>query len=48
MKDLDFAHIAKKLKNTRIAKNLTQEYVANIADVNVSQCPGHHRRLYPL
>ena len=36
MKDLDFAHIAKKLKNTRIAKNLTQEYVANIADVNVS------------
>ena len=27
MKDLDFAHIAKKLKNTRIAKNLTQEYV---------------------
>ena len=36
MKDLDFAHIAKKLKDTRIAKNLTQEYVANIADVNVS------------
>ena len=31
MKDLDFAHIAKKLKDTRIAKNLTQEYVANIA-----------------
>ena len=35
MKDLDFAHIAKKLKDTRISKNLT-EYVANIADVNVS------------
>ena len=31
-----FSEIAKKLKDTRISKNLTQEYVANIANVNVS------------
>lgn len=36
MKNIDFARISKKLKETRISKNLTQEYVANIADVNVS------------
>lgn len=36
MKNLDFAHIGKKLKKIRISKNLTQEYIANIADVNVS------------
>ena len=36
MKELDFTQIARKLKDTRIAKNLTQDYVASIADVNVS------------
>lgn len=36
MKELDFSRIAKKIKDTRISKQLTQEYVANIADVNVS------------
>lgn len=36
MKDLDFSLIGKRLKDTRISKKLTQEYVANIADVNVS------------
>lgn len=36
MKELDFTQIARKLKDTRIAKNLTQEYVTSIADVNVS------------
>lgn len=36
MKELDFPKIAKKLKETRISKNMTQEYIANIADVNVS------------
>ena len=33
---IDFSKISKKLKELRISKNLTQEYVANIADVNVS------------
>lgn len=36
MKKLDFSLIGKRLKETRISKNLTQEYVANMADVNVS------------
>lgn len=36
MRNLDFAHIGKKLKKIRISKNLTQEYIANVADVNVS------------
>lgn len=36
MKSIDFAHIGKKLKEIRISKNLTQEYLANMADVNVS------------
>lgn len=36
MKSLDFEHISKKLKDTRISKKITQEYVANVADVNVS------------
>ena len=36
MKELDFSRIAKKIKDTRISKQLTQEQVANIADVNVS------------
>ena len=36
MKELDFPRIAKKLKEIRISKNMTQEYVASVADVNVS------------
>lgn len=36
MKELDFAKIGKKIKETRISKHVTQEYVANMADVNVS------------
>lgn len=36
MNNIDFARIGKILKEIRISKNLTQEYVANVADVNVS------------
>lgn len=36
MKTIDFEKIGKKLKEIRISKGLTQEYVANIADVNTS------------
>lgn len=36
MKSIDFSRISRKLKELRISKNLTQEYVANMADVNVS------------
>ena len=36
MKNLDFAQIGEKIKKIRIAKNLTQEYIANMADVNTS------------
>lgn len=36
MKNLDFYKIGKKIKELRISKNLTQEYIANMADVNVS------------
>lgn len=36
MKDIDFMKIGRKLKETRISKGLTQEYVAHIADVNTS------------
>lgn len=36
MKSIDFERIGKKLKEVRISKNLTQEYIANMADVNVS------------
>lgn len=36
MKEIDFCKIGKKLKELRISQNLTQEYVANIADVNTS------------
>ena len=32
----NFARIGRKIKEIRISKNLTQEYVATIADVNVS------------
>lgn len=36
MKTINFELIGKKLKELRISKNLTQEYIANMADVNVS------------
>lgn len=36
MKELDFAKIGKKIKETRISRHLTQEYVANATDVNTS------------
>lgn len=36
MKDLDFSKIGKKIKETRISKHLTQEYIANAVDVNTS------------
>lgn len=36
MKDLDFKYIGKKLKKLRLSKGLTQEYIANMADVNTS------------
>lgn len=36
MQTINFARIGRKLKELRISKNLTQEYIANMADVNVS------------
>ncbi|MDI9243400.1 helix-turn-helix domain-containing protein [Fusibacillus kribbianus] len=36
MKEIDFMKIGKKLKEIRISRGLTQEYVANMADVNTS------------
>lgn len=36
MKEINFSHISKKIKETRISRGLTQDYVANIADVNTS------------
>lgn len=36
MHDIDFTKIASKLKETRVSKGITQEFVANIADVNTS------------
>lgn len=36
MKDLDFARIGKRIKEIRRSKDLTQEYLANAADVNTS------------
>lgn len=36
MKDLDFERIGKKIRETRRSKELTQEYIANMADVNTS------------
>lgn len=36
MKELDFSKIGKKIKEIRIRKHLTQEYVANVTDVNTS------------
>ena len=36
MKELDFALIGQRIKQIRADKKLTQEYVANYANVNVS------------
>lgn len=36
MKELNFERIGKKIKEIRISKHLTQEYVANATDVNTS------------
>lgn len=36
MKNLDFEYIGKRLREIRITKGLTQEYVASCADVNTS------------
>ncbi len=36
MKSLDFEKIGKKIKELRLEKNLTQEWVANATDVNTS------------
>lgn len=36
MKDLNFEQIGENLKKIRLSKNLTQEYIANMADVNTS------------
>ena len=36
MKELNFERIGKKIREIRLAKGLTQEYIANIADVNTS------------
>lgn len=36
MKELDFEYIGKRLREIRVSKGLTQEYVANCADVNTS------------
>lgn len=36
MKDINFERIGKKLKEIRISKGLTQEYVSNMVDVNTS------------
>lgn len=36
MKELDFNKIGQKIREVRIGKHLTQEYLAEMADVNVS------------
>lgn len=36
MKTLDFEKISKRIKDTRIEKGITQDYVATVADVNTS------------
>lgn len=36
MKEIDFEHIGKKIKEIRTSKGITQEFVANCADVNTS------------
>lgn len=36
MKEINFNRIVRKLREISLSKGLTQEYVANIADVNTS------------
>lgn len=36
MKELDFSKIGGRIRETRISRGLTQEYIAEFADVNVS------------
>ena len=36
MKELNFALISQKIRDVRTEKKLTQEYIANMTDVNVS------------
>lgn len=36
MKDIDFSKVSEKIRRIRLSKGLTQEYVANVADVNTS------------
>lgn len=36
MKEIDFQRISRKIKELRLSKGLTQEYVADIANVNTS------------
>ena len=36
MQDIDFAYIGKRIKDVRIEKRLTQDYLADYANVNVS------------
>lgn len=36
MKEINFPRIGRKIKEIRLAKGLTQEYVASVADVNTS------------
>lgn len=36
MKEVNFEKIGRKIRKVRISKGLTQEYVANVANVNVS------------
>lgn len=36
MKNINFQKISAKIKEIRLSQNLTQEYIANMADVNTS------------
>ena len=36
MKTLDFDRIGKKIKEVRLSKGITQDYIASVADVNTS------------
>lgn len=36
MKEIDFVRISKKIRELRIEKGYTQEYIADMADVNTS------------
>lgn len=36
MEEINFENIARKLKEVRLSKGLTQEYIADMADVNTS------------